>query len=187
MSEQLASLNNQNYSDDFKSKSEFAKMFFYIFDVTVGHWAWFLNNLFHILLWKSCNATIFHEKLLSLWNNSYPQPAKRALTQTFVRKMFNVIELKWYYRCSSVGRTLEEFKTSVTVAAHKKITFELTYEELLKRRLGKYELQIHARPMQPVRDFKVSLCWWSYYQPLWSKLAMAFIWMLFSMSGWRAH
>uniref|UniRef100_A0A3Q3L1N4 VIT domain-containing protein n=1 Tax=Labrus bergylta TaxID=56723 RepID=A0A3Q3L1N4_9LABR len=49
---------------------------------------------------------------------------------------------------SSVGRTLEEFKTSVNVAAHKKVTFELTYEELLKRKLGKYELQIHARPMQ---------------------------------------
>lgn len=57
--------------------------------------------------------------------------------------------------CSSVGRTLEEFKTSVNVAAHKKVTFELTYEELLKRKLGKYELQIHARPMQPVKDFKV--------------------------------
>ncbi|XP_075967270.1 inter-alpha-trypsin inhibitor heavy chain H3-like [Anarhichas minor] len=58
---------------------------------------------------------------------------------------------------SSVGRTLEEFKTSVTVAAHKKVTFELTYEELLGRRLGKYELQIHARPMQPVKDFKVDV------------------------------
>ncbi|KAM7422639.1 hypothetical protein PAMA_010604 [Pampus argenteus] len=58
---------------------------------------------------------------------------------------------------SSVGRTLEEFKTSVTVAAHKKVTFELTYEELLKRTHGKYELQIHARPMQPVKDFKVDV------------------------------
>uniref|UniRef100_A0A668RP57 Inter-alpha-trypsin inhibitor heavy chain H3-like n=1 Tax=Oreochromis aureus TaxID=47969 RepID=A0A668RP57_OREAU len=58
---------------------------------------------------------------------------------------------------SSVGRTLEEFKTSVTVAAHKKVTFELTYEELMKRTHGKYELQIHARPMQPVRDFKVDV------------------------------
>ncbi|XP_029005882.1 inter-alpha-trypsin inhibitor heavy chain H3-like isoform X2 [Betta splendens] len=58
---------------------------------------------------------------------------------------------------SSVGRTLEEFKTSVTVAAHQKVTFELTYEELLKRRHGKYELQIHARPMQPVSDFKVDV------------------------------
>ncbi|XP_037345850.2 inter-alpha-trypsin inhibitor heavy chain H4-like isoform X3 [Pungitius pungitius] len=58
---------------------------------------------------------------------------------------------------SSVGRTLEEFKTAVTLAAHNKVTFELTYEELLKRRLGKYELQIHARPMQPVKDFKVDV------------------------------
>ncbi|XP_060898876.1 inter-alpha-trypsin inhibitor heavy chain H3-like [Labrus mixtus] len=58
---------------------------------------------------------------------------------------------------SSVGRTLEEFKTSVNVAAHKKVTFELTYEELLTRKLGKYELQIHARPMQPVKDFKVDV------------------------------
>ncbi|XP_060713686.1 inter-alpha-trypsin inhibitor heavy chain H3-like [Tachysurus vachellii] len=41
----------------------------------------------------------------------------------------------------SVGRTLEEFKTSVTVAALSKVTFEVTYEELLKRRLGKYKLQ----------------------------------------------
>ncbi|KAM9800362.1 inter-alpha-trypsin inhibitor heavy chain H3 isoform 3-T3 [Syngnathus typhle] len=58
---------------------------------------------------------------------------------------------------SSVGRTLEEFKTSVTVAPLKKVTFELTYEELLKRTLGKYELLIHAQPMQPVQDFKVDV------------------------------
>uniref|UniRef100_A0A8C1D8N8 VIT domain-containing protein n=1 Tax=Cyprinus carpio carpio TaxID=630221 RepID=A0A8C1D8N8_CYPCA len=55
----------------------------------------------------------------------------------------------------SVGRTLEDFKTSVTVAAFSKVTFELTYEELLKRRLGKYELLINAQPMQLVADFKV--------------------------------
>ncbi|KAL0978030.1 hypothetical protein UPYG_G00165020 [Umbra pygmaea] len=58
---------------------------------------------------------------------------------------------------SSVGRTLEEFKTSVNVAALSKVTFELTYEELLKRQLGKYELLIHARPMQPVADFKIDV------------------------------
>uniref|UniRef100_A0A3B1KJ46 VIT domain-containing protein n=1 Tax=Astyanax mexicanus TaxID=7994 RepID=A0A3B1KJ46_ASTMX len=56
---------------------------------------------------------------------------------------------------SSVGRTLEEFKTSVTVAALSKVTFELTYEELLQRRHGKYDLLINAQPMQPVADFKV--------------------------------
>ncbi|XP_067243921.1 inter-alpha-trypsin inhibitor heavy chain H3-like [Chanodichthys erythropterus] len=57
----------------------------------------------------------------------------------------------------SVGRTLEDFKTSVTVAAFSKLTFELTYEELLKRRLGKYELLINAQPMQPVADFKMDV------------------------------
>ncbi|KAA0707450.1 Inter-alpha-trypsin inhibitor heavy chain H3 [Triplophysa tibetana] len=57
----------------------------------------------------------------------------------------------------SVGRTLEEFKTSVTVAALSKVTFELTYEELLKRRLGKYELLINAQPMQTVTDFKIEV------------------------------
>lgn len=76
--------------------------------------------------------------------------AQSLLDDTFVK--MSLLRLV----SSSVGRTLEEFKTSVTVAAHKKVTFELTYEELLKRRLGKYELQIHARPMQPVKDFKVS-------------------------------
>ncbi|XP_056324680.1 inter-alpha-trypsin inhibitor heavy chain H3b isoform X2 [Danio aesculapii] len=58
---------------------------------------------------------------------------------------------------SAVGRTLEDFKTSVTVAANSKVTFELTYEELLKRRLGKYELLINAQPMQPVADFKIDV------------------------------
>ncbi|XP_073732365.1 inter-alpha-trypsin inhibitor heavy chain H3 isoform X1 [Misgurnus anguillicaudatus] len=57
----------------------------------------------------------------------------------------------------SVGRTLEEFKTSVNVAALSKVTFELTYEELLKRRLGKYELLINAQPMQAVKDFKINV------------------------------
>ncbi|KAM9443594.1 inter-alpha-trypsin inhibitor heavy chain H3-like [Clarias gariepinus] len=58
---------------------------------------------------------------------------------------------------SAVGRTLEDFKTSVTVAAFSKVTFELTYEELLKRRLGKYQLQINAQPMQIVADFKIDV------------------------------
>ncbi|KAL6464274.1 hypothetical protein MHYP_G00265910 [Metynnis hypsauchen] len=58
---------------------------------------------------------------------------------------------------SSVGRTLEEIKTSVTVAASSKVTFELTYEELLIRCLGKYQLLINAQPMQPVADFKVDV------------------------------
>uniref|UniRef100_A0AAR2K921 VIT domain-containing protein n=1 Tax=Pygocentrus nattereri TaxID=42514 RepID=A0AAR2K921_PYGNA len=62
-------------------------------------------------------------------------------------------------------RTLEEFKTSVAVAASSKVTFELTYEELLIRRLGKYQLLINAQPMQPVADFKVKLKAWLDFHP----------------------
>ncbi|KTF75793.1 hypothetical protein cypCar_00035640, partial [Cyprinus carpio] len=57
----------------------------------------------------------------------------------------------------AVGRTLEDFKTSVTVATFSKVTFESTYQELLKHRLGKYELLINAQPMQPVADFKIDI------------------------------
>ncbi|XP_036414975.1 inter-alpha-trypsin inhibitor heavy chain H3-like [Colossoma macropomum] len=60
-------------------------------------------------------------------------------------------------KTSSVGRTLEEFKTSVMVGASSKVTFELTYEELLIRRLGKYQLLINVQPMQPVADLKIDV------------------------------
>ena len=45
---------------------------------------------------------------------------------------------------------------SVSIAAASKVTFELTYEELLKRQLGKFELLIKVRPKQLVKHFQVS-------------------------------
>lgn len=53
-------------------------------------------------------------------------------------------------------RKLEQFHVSVNIAAASKVTFELTYEELLKRHLGKYELLIKVRPKQLVKHFQVS-------------------------------
>lgn len=53
-------------------------------------------------------------------------------------------------------RKLEQFHVSVSIAAASKVTFELTYEELLKRQLGKYELLIKVRPKQLVKHFQVS-------------------------------
>lgn len=53
-------------------------------------------------------------------------------------------------------RKLEQFEVSVSIAAASKVTFELTYEELLKRQLGKYELLIKVRPKQLVKHFQVS-------------------------------
>uniref|UniRef100_UPI00398EACDF inter-alpha-trypsin inhibitor heavy chain H3-like n=1 Tax=Pristiophorus japonicus TaxID=55135 RepID=UPI00398EACDF len=52
---------------------------------------------------------------------------------------------------------MEKFKVSVNVAAGKKVTFELTYEELLKRTLGKYEMIISVKPMQLVNHFQIDV------------------------------
>ncbi|XP_006169365.1 inter-alpha-trypsin inhibitor heavy chain H3 isoform X2 [Tupaia chinensis] len=55
------------------------------------------------------------------------------------------------------GRKLEKFTVSVNVAAGSKVTFELTYEELLKRRQGKYEMYLKVQPKQLVRDFEIEV------------------------------
>ncbi|XP_027032099.1 inter-alpha-trypsin inhibitor heavy chain H3-like [Tachysurus fulvidraco] len=53
------------------------------------------------------------------------------------------------------GRKMEKFSVSVNVAANSNITFTLTYEELLQRRLGKYELMIRVKPKQLVQHFEI--------------------------------
>uniref|UniRef100_A0A8C4T2P3 Inter-alpha-trypsin inhibitor heavy chain H3 n=1 Tax=Erpetoichthys calabaricus TaxID=27687 RepID=A0A8C4T2P3_ERPCA len=55
------------------------------------------------------------------------------------------------------GRKMEEFKVSVAIAAHSKVTFELTYEELLKRNLGNYDIVIKVSPQQLVKNFKIDV------------------------------
>ncbi|NXB94381.1 ITIH4 inhibitor, partial [Vidua chalybeata] len=54
-------------------------------------------------------------------------------------------------------RKLEQFHVSVSIAAASKVTFQLTYEELLKRQLGKYELLIKVRPKQLVKHFQIDV------------------------------
>ncbi|NXU10983.1 ITIH4 inhibitor, partial [Pardalotus punctatus] len=54
-------------------------------------------------------------------------------------------------------RKLEQFHVSVSIAAASKVIFELTYEELLKRQLGKYELLIKVRPKQLVKHFQIDV------------------------------
>lgn len=44
---------------------------------------------------------------------------------------------------------------SVNVEAKSIVTFTLTYEELLRRRLGSYEIMIGVRPKQLVQNFEV--------------------------------
>ncbi|XP_078518512.1 inter-alpha-trypsin inhibitor heavy chain H3-like [Lissotriton helveticus] len=53
------------------------------------------------------------------------------------------------------GRKTEKFTVSVNVASESKVTFELIYEELLKRHLGKYELILKVKPKQLINHFEI--------------------------------
>ncbi|KAM9324413.1 uncharacterized protein PAF06_000450 [Gastrophryne carolinensis] len=57
----------------------------------------------------------------------------------------------------SIGRKMENFQISVNVGAQATAIFQLTYEELLKRRLGVYELRIQVRPKQLVENFQIEV------------------------------
>lgn len=45
---------------------------------------------------------------------------------------------------------------SVNVAGNSDVTFILTYEELLQRTLGQYEILNRVKPREPVQEFKVN-------------------------------
>ncbi|KAM6170453.1 inter-alpha-trypsin inhibitor heavy chain H3 isoform 2-T2 [Rhynchocyon petersi] len=53
------------------------------------------------------------------------------------------------------GRKLEKFTVSVNVAAGSEVIFELTYEELLKRNKGKYEMYLKVQPKQLIQHFEI--------------------------------
>ncbi len=47
---------------------------------------------------------------------------------------------------------------SVNIAGESNVTFVLTYEEVLQRKLGKYEILTRVKPKQPVQEFQVNPC-----------------------------
>lgn len=55
------------------------------------------------------------------------------------------------------GRKTEKFTVSVNVAPKSKVTFELIYEEMLKRQLGKYEMSIKVQPQTLVKSFQITV------------------------------
>lgn len=57
----------------------------------------------------------------------------------------------------ATGRKVEQFQVSVNVAPAAKVTFELVYEELLKRHLGAYELLLKVRPQQLVKHLQMDI------------------------------
>ncbi|XP_061543153.1 inter-alpha-trypsin inhibitor heavy chain H3-like [Phycodurus eques] len=55
------------------------------------------------------------------------------------------------------GRQMEQFSVSVNIAAESNIIFVLTYEELLQRKQGQYEILTRVKPKQPVQDFQITV------------------------------
>uniref|UniRef100_H2UAK2 Inter-alpha-trypsin inhibitor heavy chain H3 n=1 Tax=Takifugu rubripes TaxID=31033 RepID=H2UAK2_TAKRU len=53
------------------------------------------------------------------------------------------------------GRKMEKFSISVNIAANSTVAFVLTYEELLQRKMGQYEILTRVTPKQPVQEFQV--------------------------------
>ncbi|XP_022600970.1 inter-alpha-trypsin inhibitor heavy chain H3-like [Seriola dumerili] len=53
------------------------------------------------------------------------------------------------------GRKMEKFSVSVNIAAKSNVTFILTYEELLQRKLGQYEILTRVKPKTPVQKFEI--------------------------------
>nr|XP_020030811.1 inter-alpha-trypsin inhibitor heavy chain H4 isoform X3 [Castor canadensis] len=57
----------------------------------------------------------------------------------------------------ATGRKTEQFQVSVSVAPTAKVTFQLVYEELLRRHLGAYEILLKVRPQQLVKHLQVDV------------------------------
>ena len=56
-----------------------------------------------------------------------------------------------------VPRHANVFEVAVNMAAGSAVNFTLTYQEVLRRRRGIYEHEIHVNPGQPVQDFRIEV------------------------------
>uniref|UniRef100_A0A8D0A1A4 Inter-alpha-trypsin inhibitor heavy chain family member 6 n=1 Tax=Sander lucioperca TaxID=283035 RepID=A0A8D0A1A4_SANLU len=54
-------------------------------------------------------------------------------------------------------REIEKFRVAVSVPSGARMSFSLSYEELLPRRLGRYELSLGLRPGQPVQNLTLDV------------------------------
>uniref|UniRef100_A0A667YHF1 Inter-alpha-trypsin inhibitor heavy chain family member 6 n=1 Tax=Myripristis murdjan TaxID=586833 RepID=A0A667YHF1_9TELE len=55
------------------------------------------------------------------------------------------------------SREIEKFRVAVSVPSGARVSFSLSYEELLPRRLGRYELSLGLRPGQPVQNLTLDV------------------------------
>ncbi|XP_056131502.1 inter-alpha-trypsin inhibitor heavy chain H6 [Lampris incognitus] len=54
-------------------------------------------------------------------------------------------------------REIEKFRVAVSVPSGARVSFSLSYEDLLPRRLGRYELSLGLRPGQPVQNLTLDV------------------------------
>lgn len=95
-------------------------------------------------------------KSLSIKNRDKRQWVLCQVTQYNVFAFYsNTDVIKFVF--SSRPRDSNKFQIQVNVAATEKLTFELTYRELLRRRTGNYEQTIFINPRQIVEDFRVNV------------------------------
>ncbi|XP_058148587.1 inter-alpha-trypsin inhibitor heavy chain H1 [Dasypus novemcinctus] len=55
------------------------------------------------------------------------------------------------------GRTMEQFAIHLNVSPRSKVTFQLTYEEVLKRKFKQYDIVIKVKPKQLVHHFEIDV------------------------------
>ncbi|XP_069824043.1 inter-alpha-trypsin inhibitor heavy chain H3-like [Dendropsophus ebraccatus] len=109
-----------------------------IFDVDLPNSAFITN--FSMIIDGEIYPGVIKEKEAA--KKQYDKAVSRGQTAGLVR--------------ASGGKT-EKFTVSVNVAPESKVTFELVYEEMLKRRLGKYEMFIKVQPKTLVKSFQIEV------------------------------
>jgi len=77
------------------------------------------------------------------------------MTLKWTRQLILITVVKPTPNCSA--RDSNRFTVSVNVEPQQKATFNLTYEELLTRRLGEYSHVVNLHPGQVVRDLQVDV------------------------------
>ncbi|XP_043934858.1 inter-alpha-trypsin inhibitor heavy chain H3-like isoform X2 [Protopterus annectens] len=107
------------------------------FDVELPKTAFITN--FNMIIDGVTYAGVVKEKEVA--QKQYQQAVSRGQTAGLVK--------------ATAERKVEKFTVSVNIAAASKITFELIYEELLQRNVGKYELFIRVKPKQLVKHFQI--------------------------------
>uniref|UniRef100_A0A8C4YQF6 Inter-alpha-trypsin inhibitor heavy chain family member 6 n=1 Tax=Gopherus evgoodei TaxID=1825980 RepID=A0A8C4YQF6_9SAUR len=74
-----------------------------------------------------------------------------------INKKLYVAEVKEKRQAKKMYDETEKFRVSASVAAGSQVSFELSYEELLQRHLGKYQHAVSVRPQQVVGNLTVEV------------------------------